>query len=284
MSLRSLSTKRIFDGEFMKPDYLIEEHHGIQLIKFPHFIAAGLKTHGITTRFGGVSAGPLASLNMGRRAVDSAENIIENHRRVAETLGVSPGSFVYSDQVHGARIREVNRENLAEPILETDGLMTDIPGVTLVTLYADCMPIMIYDSEHRAIGMAHAGWRGTAQEIGPKLVRAMADRYGSRPETLLAALGPAIGTCCFEVGDEVVSAFEAMVQLKDHKHWLHWQSGKPHVDLALINTVLLTGAGVDPKAIIDTSLCTRCNPDLLYSHRRDHGSTGRMAALMAIQE
>lgn len=268
----------------MKTDCLLTEHCEIHLIKFPHFITAGLKTHGITTRKGGVSEGALGSLNMGRRALDSPENVIENQRRVAEALGVSPGSFVFSDQVHGTRIHEVNLNNRFEPVCEADGLMTDIPGVTLATLYADCMPIMVYDPEHLAIGMAHAGWRGTAQAIGPKLIQAMASRYGSKPENLLAALGPAIGTCCFEVGDEVVSTFKGMDALKDDSEWLDLKRGKPHVDLNRINTVLLIRGGINPLAIRSTSLCTRCNPDLLYSYRRDEGDTGRMAALMALQE
>lgn len=274
--------RRIVNGELMKSDYLLTEHLGIHLIQFPHFIAAGLKAHGISTRKGGVSQGPVASLNMGKRSLDLQENIIENQRRAAEALGVSPGSFVFSDQVHGTRIREVTLENLTEPISETDGLMTAVQGVTLVTLYADCMPILMYDPEHHAIGMVHSGWRGTAQGIGPGLVQAMADRYGSKPERLLAALGPSIGACCFEVGEEVVSTFKAMDPLKNDSDWLTFQNGNPHVDLNHINRLLLLNAGVDSRQIKSASLCTQCNSDLFYSHRRDRGNTGRMAALMAL--
>ncbi len=274
--------KRMSDGEAMKPDYLITEQLGVHLIQFPHLIDAGLKAHGVSTRKGGVSQGPMLSLNMGRRLLDSKENIIENQRRAAEALGVSPGSFVFSDQVHGTKIQEVNLENFTDPIRETDGLITDVHGITLVTIYADCMPILIYDPEHKAIGMAHSGWRGTAQGIGPRLVQAMAGRYGSRPEHLLAALGPAIGPCCFEVGEEVVSTFRAMDLLKSESAWLTYRNGNPHVDLNHINRVLLTDTGIDSEAIKSASLCTRCNSDLFYSHRRDQGNTGRMAALMAL--
>lgn len=268
----------------MTADYIVTEHRGVPLIQFPHFLAAGLKAHGITTRRGGVSQGALASLNMGRRTVDTQDNIIENHRRAAEALGVSPGSFVFSDQVHGTAIREVTLANQQEPILETDGLMTQDRGVTLVTLYADCMAVLLYDPVCRAIGMAHAGWRGTAQAIGPRLVQAMADRYGSKPQNLLAALGPAIGPCCFEVGEEVTAAFRAMAPLRDTALWLSSVSGKAHVDLAEINRLLLTDTGVPGSAIKTASLCTSCHPELLYSHRRDQGNTGRLAALMALEE
>lgn len=266
----------------MKSDYLLNESCTIPLIRFPHFTEAGLKAHGITTRRGGVSEGALATLNMGRRGVDADEYISENHRRVAEALGVSPGSFVFSDQVHGARIHQVTSQNRLEKTRETDGLMTDVPGVTLVTLYADCMPILVYDPIRRAIGMVHAGWRGTAKAIGPALVRQMNEAYGSKPEHLLAAIGPAIGKCCFEVGDEVVHAFKDMEALLPETGWLAWHEGSPHVDLIRINTTLLTAAGLNPLRISVAPLCTRCHGELLYSHRRDHGQTGRMAALMAL--
>ncbi len=266
----------------MTAEFILTEHRGIPLVQFPHFLAAGLKAHGITTRQGGVSEGALASLNMGRRTLDAAENITENHRRVAEALGVSPGSFVFSDQVHGVEIREVNHDNQKEPLAHTDGLMTDAASITLVTLYADCMPILIYDPVRSVIGMAHSGWRGTAQAIGPKLVQAMADRYGSKPENLLAALGPAIGPCCFEVGEEVTEAFRAMAPLREESLWLSDSNGKPQVDLARINRILLTQAGVPEEAVKTASLCTSCHPELLYSHRRDHGNTGRLSAVMAL--
>ncbi len=268
----------------MKSEAYITEHNGVHLIRFPHFTEAGLCAHGITTRKGGVSEGFLASLNMGRKMVDSPRNIAENRRRAAEAIGVSPDSFVFSDQVHGVGIREVNRDNYRDPISETDGLMTDVPGITLVTFYADCMPVMIYDPEHQAIGMVHAGWRGTAAGIAPLLVEAMVSRYGSRPQAMLAAMGPAIGPCCFEVGLEVAEAFMEIKVLREETSWLIPKPGNPHLDLGMINFRLLTAAGIPDTSVINPEICTCCHPELLYSHRRDHGDTGRMAALMALQE
>ncbi len=268
----------------MKSENLITEQDGLCFVRFPHFTCAGLPAHAVTTRKGGVSVGALSSLNMGRRALDTSENLTENHRRAANALGVSPDSFVFSDQVHGVRILEVNRENFRDPVTETDGLMTNVPGITLATVYADCMPVMLYDPVNRAIGMVHAGWRGTAQSIGPLLVNRMAARYGSKPQHLLAGLGPSIGPCCFQVGVEVAESFLAMAPLKTDTSWLIEQPGKPHIDLAIINRLLLIDAGVEPQSILSASLCTYCNADLFFSHRRDNGYTGRMAALMAIQE
>lgn len=268
----------------MTPEIHITEHNGVHLIRFPHFTEAGLCAHGITTRKGGVSEGFLSSLNMGRKMVDSAEHIAENRRRAAEAIGVSPDSFAFSDQVHGVRIQEVNRDNFHDAIVETDGLMTDVSGITLVTFYADCMPVMLYDPEHQAIGMVHAGWRGSAAGIGPLLVEAMIKQYGSRPHAMLAAVGPAIGPCCFEVGPEVVVAFTEIEALKEDMSWFIQKPGNPHLDLGLINTRLLMAAGIPEESIKNAGICTRCHPELLYSHRRDCGDTGRMAALMALQE
>lgn len=262
--------------------YTLECREGVTLVRFSHFDRAGLAAHGITTRLGGVSQGSLAALNMGRRGVEQPERLQENHRRAATALGVSPGSFVFSDQVHGVALRAVTLENRARPVRETDGLLTDTPGVTLATVYADCQAVLLYDPVRRAIGMAHAGWRGAAQGIGPLLVQAMGAHYGSKPQDLLAALGPAIGPCCFEVGPEVPAAFDAHGVLRENRHWLIETGGKPRLDLWHINRLLLQEAGVRPEAISAAELCTCCRPELFFSHRRDHGDTGRMAALMAL--
>lgn len=266
----------------MTDTYKLESRAGVTLVRFTHFDKAGLAAHGITTRIGGVSEGPLSALNMGRRGVEQPERLQENHRRAAAALGVSPGSFVFSDQVHGVRLRRVSAENRLQPVLETDGLLTDTPGITLATVYADCQAVLLYDPVRQAVGMAHAGWRGAAQGIGPLLVQAMTAHFGSRPGDLLAALGPAIGPCCFEVGPEVPAAFEAHGVLKADRRWLIETGGKPRLDLWHINRLLLQEAGVPASAIAVAGLCTCCHPELFFSHRRDRGDTGRMAALMAL--
>lgn len=268
----------------MTVQYTLAESHGLTFVRFPHFDGIDFQIHGITTRKGGVSQGALATLNMGRRGVDMEAHLAENHRRVAEALGVSPGSFVFSAQVHGTAVRQVTRENCREPLADTDALMTNVPGITLATVYADCMPILLLDPVNRAIGMAHAGWRGAVQGIGPRLVAAMAESYGSKPQNLLAALGPAIGPCCFEIGPEVAEAFSSLGTDTECARWLHYRNGACTGDLGALNRDLLLRAGLAPEAVRSADLCTRCRADLFYSHRRDQGNTGRMAAIMAIQE
>lgn len=268
----------------MNQTYRIDDIQGVRLVRFPHFEQAGLPAHGITTRVGGVSQGALASLNMGRKAVDMPEHLAENRRRVAEALGLSPHAYVFSDQVHGVLLQHVTEANRHQMLTGVDGLLAGCPGLTLATVYADCMAVMLYDPVHQAIGMAHAGWRGTAQGIGPLLVRAMEEHFGSEPGHLLAALGPAIGPCCFEVGPEVPEAFLCHAALAADRRWLDTTATKPHLDLWHINRVLLEEAGIPSAAIAEAKLCTCCHPELFFSHRRDNGDTGRMAAVMALQE
>lgn len=270
------------EGLYMCKGCYIDRTGVVPLLKYSHFIDAGLMRHGITTRIGGVSQGFLSSLNMGRRGLESPEVLSENFRRVSATLGVSEDSFVRSDQVHGTAIAKITRENSGSPITETDGLITDETGVTLTTYYADCMAIMLYDPRRKAIGMAHGGWRGTAKAIGPMLASQMAEHYNSAPKDMLAALGPAIGPCCFQVGSEVVDIFESMPVLQSRADWHTVAGGKPHLDLAKINRRLLIEAGIPDESIISADMCTACNVELFYSHRREQGNTGRLSAVMAL--
>jgi hypothetical protein len=191
---------------------------------------------------------------------------------------------VFSAQVHGTTVRRVTRENCQEALADTDALMTDVPGITLATVYADCMPILLLDPVNRAVGMAHAGWRGAVQGIGPRLVAAMAEAYCSEPRNLLAALGPAIGPCCFEIGPEVADIISSLGTEAEVTRWLHYRNGTCYGDLGALNRDMLLRAGIAPEALQSAALCTRCREDLFYSHRRDNGHTGRMAAIMAIQE
>jgi len=254
---------------------------GLTLVTFQHFLDAGLVRHGITTRFGGVSPEPLNTLNMGRRTADDPTNTEENRSRVARALGVPLGSFVYSDQVHQTEISRVTQANQDDERTSIDGLATDSSGLTLMTLYADCMGVLLYDPVQKAIGMAHAGWRGTVGEIGPKLVESMGQWFGSRPEDLLVGLGPAIGPCCFEIGSECSDAFEALADRKGISSGII-REGNVRADLWAVNRQLLEYCGVRSEAIAEARWCTSCHPELFFSHRRDHGQTGRMAAVMAL--
>jgi YfiH family protein len=154
--------------------------------------------------------------------------------------------------------------------------VTDRPGVVLGIRVADCVPLLALDASRRAIGLAHAGWRGTLAGVAASLVRAMADAFGSRPADLACWIGPSIGPECFEVGDDVRARFEvafgASVAARDRR-----------VDLWRANAAALARAGVDPARIETVSLCTVCRSDLLHSHRASRGLPGRNLVFLAIR-
>jgi YfiH family protein len=182
-----------------------------------------------------------------------------------------PWRLVMLKQVHSDRIERVDggRGYLGEG----DALVTDRPGVLVGVRTADCVPILIADPEHQAVAAVHAGWRGTAEGIAGKVVSRLTAEYGSRPGALHAAIGPAIGPCCYEVGPEVAERF---------RRWLPDVDGKMHLDLTGINQRQLTTAGVDAAKIYAGSPCTKCGPAELHSYRRDGLKAGRMVAAIGI--
>lgn len=234
---------------------------------------AGL-SHGVSTRAGGVSRGPWAALNLGRSTADDPRAVEENRRRAARSLGFE--AFVNARQVHGARVVEVGGEGVDPG--EADALMTDRPGVLLAVLGADCPGVALVDPGRRALAVVHAGWRGTAGGIVGAAVRALAARYGCRPEALAAAVGPGIRAPRYEVGPEVVEALRDAIpgareglQRGARDRW--------HVDLAALLRLQLLAAGVRDEAIELSPHCTYDEAHHYYSHRRDGPEAGRHALL-----
>jgi polyphenol oxidase len=216
-----------------------------------------------TTRRGGCSSGPYQSLNLGRFTEDDPEAVDRNRESLQEQLGVR---FAYGRQVHGTRVRRVSAPSQEEPTLaEADGHATALPGLAPMVLTADCLPIAI--AGDGSVAMLHAGWRGLAAGVvweGASAVREL----GSRGP-LLAAIGPGAGPCCYEVGEEVRAAFAS--------HGSQVRRGS-NLDLKAIARLELERAGV--TRVHDVELCTICSdPSLFYSHRRDHGITGRQAGI-----
>jgi YfiH family protein len=170
--------------------------------------------------------------------------------------------------------------NLAGGYLKADAIITDRPGVTLMMRFADCVPIMIYDPQHRAAGVAHAGWLGTVHGMAAELVRSMEREFGSRPEKLLAGIGPSIGPDHYPVGDDVIEQFEQAQGDAAHKH-LHSINGATHLDLWTANKAQLLSEGVNSIEV--SEICTACNLQDWYSHRGENGVTGRFGAHLAIR-
>ena len=238
--------------------------------------------HCFTTRFGGVSTGYLASLNLGIHRGDTTENLMENYRILGSAVGFAPEDLVFTRQTHTDIVRRVDRTNAGEGLFrpvepECDALITNEPGLTLAAFTADCTPILLHDAVTGAVGAVHAGWRGTVADIAGKTVQAMCREYGCRPEQIHAAIGPNIGGCCFETDRDVPDAVRAVLGAAG-ECYIRKTGEKYHVDLKGVNEALLRRAGV---RVIDISTeCTACRPDRFWSHRVTGGNRGAQAAII----
>ena len=214
---------------------------------------------------------------------DREEDVLRNLTLVKEAFAIPDGRLILMRQVHGDRIRVIDEDGpCPEGLPECDGLITDRPGVALGIRTADCVPLFFVDRIRRVIGAAHAGWRGTALGIAARMVETLAERFSSRPEDILAVIGPAIGPCCYQVDAPVFEAFSAMpgadLFLRPCPEKGRWM-----VDLALANRLQILAAGVPSENIFASGLCTACRQDLFFSHRAAGGRAGRQINLLMLQ-
>jgi YfiH family protein len=237
-------------------------------------------THAVFARHGGVSKGHWASLNVSVSVGDSRENVRENRRRAFRALGRAPESIADLWQIHSADVVRVDApmgEGHDSP--KADALITNRPEVTLFLRFADCVPILLFDPKQRAVGLVHAGWRGTLQKAPAAAVQAMIAHYGSRPQDIVAGIGPSIGPCHYAVGDDVVAQTRAAFGPEADK--LLIANHHVHLDLWQANALALRQAGVEQIEI--SSVCTACHPEHFFSHRGERGQTGRFGALIALR-
>lgn len=259
------------------------EHQKLVFYQFENLIAFPELAQGVFTRLGGLSPEPFASLNVGLTVGDSVENVQGNRQRVALALGFADEDAFTTWQVHGADvIVQRGREPQPWPPPKADAIVTNERDLPLIMRFADCVPIVFYDPVQEVIGIAHAGWRGTLAGVGPATVRTMHAAYGSRPEDIIAGIGPSIGPCCYEVGPEVVeqveAAFGSTAGLVEH----HPGNGhNPHLDLWAANARLLQDAGVSTIEV--SGMCTASMTGEFFSHRAEHGQTGRFAAAVMLR-
>jgi YfiH family protein len=249
------------------------EQNGLVTYSFENLADSGL-VHAVFTRLGGVSLGPFSSLNVGNSVGDDPTAVAENHARIYAHLDLESMRIVTPHQVHSNRVVAVSAGDAGQSLSSTDGLVTGTPLIGLLLRFADCQPILLYDPVRHALGLVHAGWRGVAQGIASRAVEAMQEAFGSEPQDLLAGLGPAIGPCCYVVGDNVAAAMG--YALPDWQQVMNPLSeGQWRLDLPAANAQHLTSAGV--LNIEQADLCTSCHNDLFFSHRADRGRTGRFA-------
>ena len=258
----------------------------ISLEQYPWLINA------FSTREGGVSAGMYSSMNLTFTRGDDPDKVRENFRLFGESIGVSIEQMVYSDQQHTTNVMEVTSKHHGMGILrerdfsDIDGIMTNEPGVCLVTSYADCVPLYFVDPVNRAIAASHSGWRGTVGNICQNTVNEMHRLYGSKPEDIIACIGPSICADCYEVGSDVADVFiESYGEDADTVVLPHNKNipGKYQLDLTRANVINMEKAGILPEHISVPDLCTCCNSDVLHSHRGSHGQRGGLCAFLMIR-
>lgn len=241
--------------------------------------------HGFTTRLGGVSTGTQSSLNLAVGRGDSLENVEENLRRLGRAVGFDPEKLVMTLQIHSDIVRVVTEKDhiglCHRDYPKCDALVTNTPGVALLVFTADCTPLLFFDPVTGAVGAAHAGWRGTAQAIGAKVVHAMAENFGAKPENIRAAIGPNIGMCHFETDHDVPDAMRAAFG-PEVDAYIEKRGEKYHLDLKQINAMVLRRCGVEHIDCSDD--CTVCSCDRFWSHRATGGERGSQGAVIVCQE
>ena len=279
----------------------LDNEDSVPFISFKALNDTGLVKHGFSTRMGGVSEGFLSTLNLGFGRGESDENVFENLRRIAESIGFDHKRIVTTNQTHTTNIRVVTEDDAGKGIViprdysDIDGLITNVPELPLMTFYADCVPLYFLDPVRRAIGLSHSGWRGTVGKIGAKTIRLMEESYGSAPSDVIACIGPSICVDCYEVSSDVaeefISAFEIpqnnipeyIPGIKTPGTILYRkEGGKYQLNLWEACKKGLLEAGAKPGNIHITDICTSCNSALLYSHRASHGKRGSLAAFMML--
>jgi YfiH family protein len=255
--------------------------HSLPLYEFDTLSGHPGLRHAISTRLGGVSPAPFASLNLTTARGDDRAHVAENLHRLCAAVDTEVANVISPQQIHGARVERVGRDQRGRIIAGCDGLVTDEPDVALLLRFADCVSLIVYDPRRHALGLGHAGWRGTLAGIATALVDAMTREFDSRPAEIIAGIGPAIGPCCYQVGPEVVEATVAAFEQPDGL--LPAQSdGYRHLDLWAANRRLLEEAGV--RQIETAGLCTACHVTEFFSHRAEHGRTGHHGALAYLKE
>ena len=282
-----------------------------EYLTYPSLERTGIIRHLITTRLGGVSEGEFSTMNFSFSRGDSEEHVRENYQRISRVLGCRPEDMVASQQTHTTNIRQVTENDRGKGVTRpldyqnVDGLMTNEPGIALVTFFADCVPLLFVDPVHHAIGSAHSGWRGTAAKMGQCMVTAMKDTFGTRLEDLIVAIGPSICQVCYEVSEDVAEQFfyldnetEALKQeiLAKGTYRSGVDGGIPRVvyqgasegkfqlDLWLANLLILLQAGIPLQQIAVTDICTMHNASRLFSHRASGGRRGNIAAFLMLNK
>lgn len=279
----------------------------MEYLTFPSITATGIVSHAFSTRIGGASKGYFGEANYSFTRGDVREDVEENYRRMAQILGYgrSLEHFVTTFQTHTTNVMRIKTEDMGKGVckdrnyVDVDGMITNEPGIILTTFHADCPPVYFVDPVNKAIGLSHSGWKGTVGRIGARTVEAMNREFGTKPSDLICAIGPSICTDCYEVSSDVAEKFIEEFELEDIpeysseaicdeyfdklSHILYKkENGKYQLNLWEAIRTTLIEAGVPKDNISITDVCTRCNPDYLFSHRIAGEKRGNLAAFLVL--
>lgn len=273
-----------------------EDPRLIEKDKVPYLEFEALKkqswlTHAFSTRLGGVSSGCFASMNLGFGRGEEDKIVAENYKRLGDAVGFDWKKVVLSHQTHTTNVRLVTEKDAGKGTVrerdytDVDGLITNEPGLPLVTFYADCVPLYFADTRLHVIGLSHSGWRGTVNNMAQATVDKMSYEFGSRPCDIAAFIGPSICASCYEVGDDVARNFRDRYGAESEKILTKKEAAsedKYYLNLHAANRINMLNAGISPQNIHVTDICTCCNPELLFSHRASKGKRGGLCGYMMI--
>ncbi len=270
------------------PSMELENQQGAPYFYYPRLREYDFIKHGFSTRLGGVSEDECTSMNLSYAREKSVENVKENYNRICKSIGVNPDKLAFSNQIHSNKIAVVTKDNYSSynhVYKNADGLITNVQGICLVTMYADCVPLYFVDPRKKAIGLSHAGWRGTVDKISVETVVAMKQKYDSKPEDIIVAIGPSICQECYEVSEDVIREVQKEF---DQSLWsrIYFKNSTDKYQLNLweANKASLMESGILEENIIITNVCTCCNSELLFSHRASQGKRGNLAAFLSMKE
>lgn len=266
---------------------ILNEKGSVKYCTFENIEKTGIVKHCLSTKFGGVSTGCYESMNLAFRD-DDKQNVLKNYQIICDAIGVDYKNVVFSNQIHEDKVYKVTKKDCGKGLLKQsdikgyDALITNEKGVVLVTFYADCVPIFIVDVKNKAIGAAHSGWRSSVKQIGVKTINEMEKQYGTKPENVIIGIGASIKKCCFQVGQDVVDIFKKQLPFSKNYIFNDNVDGKYKIDLQGIIKQNLVENGVLEQNIQISNLCTMCNSDLFFSHRKMGNERGSLAGIISL--
>ncbi len=270
----------------------VQADNGVTYIEFAPLKEIDFITHGFSTRLGGVSSGIYKSMNLTFNLSDNPCHVKRNFELIGEALKIKPEHMVYSKQTHTTNVLKVDKYHLGMGIIRErtfdniDGLVTDTPGVCLVTSFADCIPVVIVDKKKHCIASVHSGWKGTVGNISKNAIELMKQEFNSDVKDMIALIGPGICPCCYEVGSDVAEQFIRRYTSKEQQQIMLKGAfpGKYQLDLTSANRYNLIHAGIDHANIFVSDICTCCNSNILFSHRATQGKRGILCMFVCIKE